>query len=286
MHPDPQTLIDAGDDDAHWADLLSPARRRLIASAGWPLAAWPARRPPPQPRAATRREHHRTRAPRLPCHRSASARRAQPRGQATASEPTPRPASVRPGEATLPTRPRAYTDIKSYHAHIYFDEDSFEKAALLRRWAAERFPVELGNWNLEPRGPHVTPSFYFGFTNDLLPVLVPWLQLNSLGLTILIHPNTGDGRADHLYYALWVNRAQPVNAYNWPAPKPGSGNRWKRCSRTWCRRCRWRRERVRGRGPVGAQCAAHRTRHPRMAWMPASSAYVHASPASTAFSAP
>ncbi|HCT29068.1 MAG TPA: aromatic ring-cleaving dioxygenase, partial [Stenotrophomonas sp.] len=41
-----------------------------------------------------------------------------------------------------------------------------------------------GNWNLEPRGPHVTPSFYFGFTNDLLPVLVPWLQLNSLGLTI------------------------------------------------------------------------------------------------------
>ncbi|HDX0908809.1 TPA: aromatic ring-cleaving dioxygenase, partial [Stenotrophomonas maltophilia] len=30
MHPDPQTLTDAGDDDAHWADLLSPARRRLI----------------------------------------------------------------------------------------------------------------------------------------------------------------------------------------------------------------------------------------------------------------
>ena len=86
---------------------------------------------------------------------------------------------MRPGEATLPVTPRAYTDIKSYHAHIYFDEDSFEKAALLRRWAAERFPVELGNWNLEPRGPHVTPSFYFGFTNDLLPVLVPWLQLNS-----------------------------------------------------------------------------------------------------------
>ncbi|MGB5906782.1 MAG: aromatic ring-cleaving dioxygenase, partial [Stenotrophomonas maltophilia] len=34
MHPDPQTLVDAGDDDAHWADLLSPTRRRLIASAG------------------------------------------------------------------------------------------------------------------------------------------------------------------------------------------------------------------------------------------------------------
>lgn len=86
---------------------------------------------------------------------------------------------------------------------------------------AERFHVELGNWNREPRGPHVTPSFYFGFTNDLLPVIVPWLQLNSLGLTILLHPNTEDPRADHLHYALWVNRAQPVDAYRMQKPGPG-----------------------------------------------------------------
>ncbi len=128
---------------------------------------------------------------------------------------------MRPGEAVLPSTPRAYTDIKSYHAHVYFDEDSHAKAALIRKWAAERFSVELGNWNLEPRGPHVTPSFYFGFANDLLPVIVPWLQLNSLGLTILLHPNTEDPRADHLYYALWVNRSQPVNAYGMHAPAPG-----------------------------------------------------------------
>jgi aromatic ring-cleaving dioxygenase len=64
----------------------------------------------------------------------------------------------------------------------------------------------------------VTPSFYFGFTNDLLPMIVPWLQLNSLGLTILLHPNTDDPRADHLYYTLWVNRSQAVNAYNMRRP--------------------------------------------------------------------
>ncbi|WP_165235212.1 DOPA 4,5-dioxygenase family protein [Aquisphaera insulae] len=137
-----------------------------------------------------------------------------PWGLDTAKEPTPRPKSLWPGHPDrLPEKPRPYTDIKSYHAHFYFDEDSYEKAALLRKWSAERFPVELGNWNLEPRGPHVTPSFYFGFTNDLLPIIVPWLQLNSLGLTILLHPNTDDPRADHLYYTLWVNRSQPVNAY-------------------------------------------------------------------------
>lgn len=141
-----------------------------------------------------------------------------PWGYETASQPTPRPASVRPGETPLPTSPRAYTDIRSYHAHIYFDEDTADKAALLRRWVAERFVVELGDWNLTPRGPHVTPSFYFGFTNDLLHVILPWLQLNSLGLTILLHPNTDDPRSDHLYYTAWINRSQPVNAYGMKKP--------------------------------------------------------------------
>src|SRR5262245_33311342 len=70
-----------------------------------------------------------------------------PWGYETYKEPTPAPVSLRPGEQELPTQPRRYTDIKSYHAHIYFDEDTHHKAALLRRWVAERFMVELGNWN-------------------------------------------------------------------------------------------------------------------------------------------
>jgi DOPA 4,5-dioxygenase len=201
--------------DQQWADLLSPTRRNLLlgtsAAAVGLLLGTPAlgeEEPPfnfkpivPPPDQGV-----------------------SPWGTQTFKEPTPRPKSLWPGYPNgLPEKPRPYTDIKSYHAHIYFDEDTHEKAALLRRWSAERFPVELGNWNLEPRGPHVTPSFYFGFTNDLLPIIVPWLQLNSLGLTILLHPNTDDPRADHLYYTLWVNRSQPVNAYGMKKPNaPGA----------------------------------------------------------------
>lgn len=202
--------------DQGWADLLSPGRRNLLVGSGLAAAAGlfaaagtaqaqtagqaaaPAGAAPVGGAAAPRR-------PRIPGQ--------SPWGYETYKEPATRPLGYRPGEQTLPTHPRPYTDIKSYHAHIYFDEDTYEKAALLRQWSIERFPVELGNWNLEPRGPHVTPSFYFGFANDLFPVVVPWLQLNSLGLTILLHPNTSDPRADHLHYALWVNRAQPVNGY-------------------------------------------------------------------------
>ena len=211
--------IRAGEDgvqaDQSWADRLSPNRRQVIAglaaaTLGTVAATAASRAGAASPDAPTPQEPSPAQDPGK-----------SPWGYETHKEPTPAPVSVRPGEQQLPTQPRKYTDIKSYHAHIYFDEDSYEKAALLRRWVAERFAVELGNWNREPRGPHVTPSFYFGFTNDLLPVIVPWLQLNSLGLTILLHPNTDDPRADHLYYALWVNRAQPVNAFG--MQKPGAG---------------------------------------------------------------
>lgn len=209
---------DAAAVDRHWAELLAPSRRKLLVNTGLAAAGFATAGLSAEARGASQTAVSAPAAAVKPPHHEAGK---SPWGYETYKQATPRPPSVRPGEKTLPTKPRAYTDIKSYHAHIYFDEDSYEKAALLRKWSAERFHVELGDWNLEPRGPHVTPSFYFGFANDLLPIVVPWLQLNSLGLTILLHPNTADPRADHLYYALWVNRSQPVNGYGLPSPQAG-----------------------------------------------------------------
>ncbi|MFY9341086.1 MAG: DOPA 4,5-dioxygenase family protein [Planctomycetota bacterium] len=209
VHPD-----HAGTDDQTWADRLAPNRRQLITGIAAATLGGVGTVAANSGGGAT---PDTTRQDPVPAQSPGKS----PWGYETDKEPTPAPVSLRPGEQALPSVPRKYTDIKSYHAHIYFDEDNHAKAALLRRWVAERFTVELGNWNREPRGPHVTPSFYFGFTNDLLPVIVPWLQLNSLGLTILLHPNTEDPRADHLHYALWVNRTQPVNAYGMKKPGPG-----------------------------------------------------------------
>jgi aromatic ring-cleaving dioxygenase len=209
---DEERIIQNTEEDQVWADLLSPARRSFIVGAGLTAAGLTALsiEGAGQDISAADNLSFKPIVPPPDVGKS-------PWGYETYKEATSRPKSIRPGEENgLPKAPRPYTDIKSYHAHFYFDDDTYEKAALVRKWSIERFPVELGNWNLQPRGPHVTPSFYFGFTNDLLPIIVPWLQLNSLGLTILLHPNTSDPRADHLYYTLWVNRSQPVNAYSMP----------------------------------------------------------------------
>lgn len=128
------------------------------------------------------------------------------------AHPKPPPDPL-PQGVVLPTAPRPYTEISSYHAHIYFNEDTAYRAAQLRDWVIHRFRVELGEWNEGPRGPHTTPSFYFGFSTEQVPTVIPWLMLNHLGLKILIHPNTDDPYADHLINALWIGETQPVNAF-------------------------------------------------------------------------
>jgi DOPA 4,5-dioxygenase len=225
-----ENIVPNTDLDQQWADHLAPSRRSLITGAGAAIgiASTGLIATAGQALAATPSANGRAGAGQLgtPDFRPIVPPRDEgrsPWGYETLNENPARPNSVRPeGGLGLPDAPRPYTAITSYHAHVYFDEDTYTKAARLRQWVIERFPVELGNWNLEPRGPHVTPSFYFGFTTDLVPVVIPWLQLNSLGLTILLHPNTDDPRADHLYYTLWVNRSQPVNAYG--MGRPGTAN--------------------------------------------------------------
>jgi len=108
--------------------------------------------------------------------------------------------------------PRELSEIASYHAHIYYDRATRERAERLRGWAAERFSVRLGNWHDAPVGPHPRPMFQIAFATDVFAQLVPWLLLNRLGLTVLVHPNTDNERADHLVHALWMGEVLPLDA--------------------------------------------------------------------------
>ena len=41
--------------------------------------------------------------------------------------------------------------------------------------------------------------------------VVSWLQLNSNGLSILVHPRTGDELKDHLELPLWLGKQRELN---------------------------------------------------------------------------
>ncbi len=94
--------------------------------------------------------------------------------------------------------------ISGYHAHIYYDAGTKEKAARLREALGERFAVELGRWHDRPIGPHPRWSYQVAFEPAVFADLVPWLALNRDGLVVLVHPRTGDDIADHRDFTIWL----------------------------------------------------------------------------------
>lgn len=103
--------------------------------------------------------------------------------------------------------------IRGWHAHIYYDPATRDVAARLRDSIAERFPeAVLGRWHDVPVGPHPRAMYQVAFAPALFPGLVPFIALNRDGLTVLVHPETGQQKADHLRHALWMGAVLPLDA--------------------------------------------------------------------------
>lgn len=102
--------------------------------------------------------------------------------------------------------------ITAYHAHVYFrTEPERSAAAALRRAVAERFPAaRLGSWHEQPVGPHPVPMYQILFAAPELARILPFLMLNQGGLSILLHPETGDDYADHADHAAWLGAPLPL----------------------------------------------------------------------------
>ena len=105
--------------------------------------------------------------------------------------------------------PRAIT---AYHAHVYYDPAKTRgRAERLRQRIAEKFPqAKLGRWHDELVGPHPQAMYQIAFAPDMLAAFVPWLMLNRDGLTVLLHPETGDNYTDHSAHAAWFGAVLPL----------------------------------------------------------------------------
>ncbi len=109
------------------------------------------------------------------------------------------------------SEPQPVASIISYHAHIYYrTPQERAKAEQIREQIAERFSVKLGRWRDTPVGPHDAPMVQVAFAPEVFPEFVPWLMLNRQDLVILLHPNTGAPRGDHLVRACWFGEVLPI----------------------------------------------------------------------------
>lgn len=102
--------------------------------------------------------------------------------------------------------------IHDFHAHVYYrDATERARAAILRDAITTRFTVTMGRWHDVPVGPHPVPMYQVAFAPDLFAAIMPWLMLNRDGLTVLVHPETGRPRDDHLVHAAWLGAVLPLD---------------------------------------------------------------------------
>ncbi|HEY0105167.1 MAG TPA: DOPA 4,5-dioxygenase family protein [Rhizomicrobium sp.] len=94
--------------------------------------------------------------------------------------------------------------IEGFHAHVYYVPATKPVAEHVRLELGRRFPVVLGRWHDVPVGPHDQAMYQVAFAPEQFARVVPWLMLHREGLSILVHPLTGDDYEDHATHSLWL----------------------------------------------------------------------------------
>lgn len=110
------------------------------------------------------------------------------------------------------TEPTPTSAITGYHAHIYYHDDEERARAAKIREILEKDPDNrMGRWRDEPVGPHPVPMYQVAFPAEKFAEIVPWLMLNRDGLTVLVHPETGNDVEDHRDKPLWLGQKLELN---------------------------------------------------------------------------
>ncbi|OIQ17942.1 MAG: 4,5-dioxygenase [Bacteriovorax sp. MedPE-SWde] len=95
-------------------------------------------------------------------------------------------------------------DIKEYHAHFYYSEQTLDKARAVIEKAQVLDGVSIGRIHERPVGPHPMWSCQLLIPASKYKITLDWLMLNRDGLTVFIHPLTGNDILDHTDYAMWM----------------------------------------------------------------------------------
>jgi DOPA 4,5-dioxygenase len=103
-----------------------------------------------------------------------------------------------------------------WHAHVYYDRESWDVAQRLHERLNEMLEagtfaglVLVGQMYDRGVGPHPQPQFELQFYELAVPRMTELLK--ATGLTSLIHPLTNDDHADHTTLATWLGEPIPLD---------------------------------------------------------------------------
>ncbi len=99
----------------------------------------------------------------------------------------------------------------NYHAHVYFDEVTLDRARKICTRAGELFGVAVGRVHQKNVGPHPRWSCQLTFDARQFDDLIPWLEENRQGMTVLVHALTGNDLDDHTVHAAWLGEPVELN---------------------------------------------------------------------------
>lgn len=102
--------------------------------------------------------------------------------------------------------------IDSYHFHIYYQLDEFEKAeSIVEKIKHFKKEDEIGRLWKKPVGPHPICSCQISANLGELESLCLWFMKNRDGLSIFVHGQSGDDLKDHTDYVMWIGKSYDLN---------------------------------------------------------------------------
>lgn len=102
--------------------------------------------------------------------------------------------------------------ISGYHVHFYCTLEQLELAQSVRDSIVKDLKTigGAGPVRNRPVGPHTLPMFEVWFGPEALGEVLPWVLLNRRGLSVLLHPETGNDYVDHTDRAVWIGEKIPL----------------------------------------------------------------------------
>lgn len=98
--------------------------------------------------------------------------------------------------------------VPSYHVHVYYDDSNLELIKEIRKHLWDLFSdnsfIQIGKMYDHPIGPHPQAQFVVAIHHTFLQFVFNFFMKNRQGLSVLIHPETGNEIKDHTDHLVWM----------------------------------------------------------------------------------